>query len=99
MLIIRSHSFEISNPHLSAGKNRLGIAYSKKGMHKEAMVEFQTALEINPGFSDAYYNLGIVYETLGDYRRTKECLEKALEFNPELRDLREYLQKLEMRGY
>ena len=43
----------------------LGVAYRAKGMLKEAEMEFQDALRINPYYDVAHYNLAQVYEQLG----------------------------------
>lgn len=43
----------------------LGVAYRAKGMLKEAEIEFQKALMINPYYDTAHYNLAQVYEEMG----------------------------------
>lgn len=43
----------------------LGVAYRAKGMLKEAEIEFQKAIRINPYYDTAHYNLAQVYEEMG----------------------------------
>ena len=46
-----------------------GILHLAKGDLAQAAQQFNAALEINPGFADAYYYLGEVYYREGDYPR------------------------------
>jgi tetratricopeptide (TPR) repeat protein len=51
--------------------------------HKEAIVFFRRAIDLNPNFSEAYYNLGITYEELGKHEDSVETLKKAIQLTPE----------------
>ncbi len=39
-----------------------GNAYDEAGMFKEAMSDYDKALELKPGYGEVFYNRGIVYE-------------------------------------
>lgn len=39
-----------------------GNAYDDQGNFERAMAEYDRALELNPGYGEAYYNRGIAYE-------------------------------------
>ena len=40
---------------------QLGVAYEKKGMINEAVLEFREAVAINPNYAVACNNLGLAY--------------------------------------
>ena len=50
-----------------------GILYLAKGSLDAAARHFVAALQINPGFADAYYYLGEVYYRQSDYQRAWLC--------------------------
>jgi tetratricopeptide (TPR) repeat protein len=73
--------------HLRAGANlapktygavweHLGLAYQKKGMHREAIKAFERALQIMPNYAPARRHLADEYRTVGQVagrtRRTRE---------------------------
>jgi len=43
------------------------VVYSKLGKLDKAIADFDQAIELWPGFADAYYNRGIIYFELGRY--------------------------------
>ena len=56
------------NPEKEAYENR-GIAYCKFGNYRQAIGDFDRAIEINPKNEVAYYNRGLTYNILGNYRQ------------------------------
>jgi len=62
--------------------NSLGIAYHKKGMYDEAIVEYERALEINPNHALVYHNLGSSYGMKGMYDEAIGEYKKGIELNP-----------------
>ena len=50
------------NPSFVEAHNNLGIALGSQGKLDEAIAEFQTALKLRPGFSDAQKNLAMAME-------------------------------------
>ena len=49
---------------------------------KEAVKEFEAAIEIYPSFADPYEQLGLAYFRLNDYDKSLKYYLKSLEYNP-----------------
>ncbi len=49
----------------------------------DAMAQFQKALEIHPGYAQAYYNIGYVFLQKGQLDEAITCLEKVLQIQPD----------------
>jgi lipoprotein NlpI len=60
----------------------IGSAYESMGDHKQALRNFNKALELNPADSRSYLERGKVRELLGGYSGAREDFEKAIEINP-----------------
>jgi len=56
---------------------RKGVAFSKQGMWKEALIAYQESLRFNPRSAQTYLNLGFVYYELGYDREAQEAFGKA----------------------
>jgi tetratricopeptide (TPR) repeat protein len=63
-------------------RNLLGIALLNAGRTKDAAVEFQEALRIDPDFQPALKNRGIGEMALGHRDEAKRCLERLLQLAP-----------------
>ncbi len=63
-----------------------------EGNNDVALAHFLKAVELHPGFSDAYYMLALAQMRTGDSASAAESLEKVIEATPNLM-LREYAQK------
>jgi tetratricopeptide (TPR) repeat protein len=59
-----------------------GTTYSKKGKYKEAIKEYDKAIEINPGYKLAYYNRSVAYTKTGQYDRAINDCNKVLQLDP-----------------
>ena len=59
-----------------------GIAYIEKGQYDQAISEFTKAIEINPGFAEAYGNRGAAYFKKGEHDLAISDCNKALEIKP-----------------
>ncbi|MCA9758436.1 MAG: tetratricopeptide repeat protein [Candidatus Eisenbacteria bacterium] len=59
----------------------LGWEYQSQGYHDEALVQFEVAARLQPGYPDVQYNLGLLYEAHGRARDARTCYERALETN------------------
>ena len=57
--------------------NKRGIEFGMKGQYDQAILDFNKALEINPGYADAYYNRGIVYYSKKEYAKSWDDIKKA----------------------
>ena len=71
------------SPQLAKAHNGLGAFYMEAGLFKEALAEFNKALELNPGSVVAHYNLGNIYRNTG-------FIEKAID---------NYLRALDIKSY
>lgn len=59
-----------------------GIAKYRAGAYKEAIVNFNKVLELNPKFYEAYGNMGNAKFRLGDYKGAKDDYDVVLKQNP-----------------
>ncbi len=64
--------------------NNLGDVYGKEGDFNRAVGEFETAIELQTDYADAYHNLGNTHLQAGNLDLAKVYLEKSLEINPYL---------------
>ncbi len=71
------------SPYSFAGYNQLGLIYLREGLYDKAIKAYDTALEINEDFSEAYVNRTIAYylnRTIAYYKngRQEEALKESL---------------------
>ena len=64
--------------HYSLGGN----FFFKKGLYREAIVEFENAIALEPDFAPAYNRLGMSYAILNDYVRAERYFRKVIELSP-----------------
>ena len=57
------------------------------GRHIEAIIAFDKAIELDPGYADAYYALGLAYIMAGDRRAAIEQLRRLREMDENLANL------------
>ncbi len=62
-----------------------GAKYWVKGMYKEAIAEFDKALQINPNLAEAYNDRGNVYADMGNLDQAISDYSNAIEINPRAR--------------
>lgn len=62
--------------------NQLGLAYKEQGMIDEAIVEYESALKINPKTIQSLINLGNTYYAKGWYDLAIQTYFRALEIDP-----------------
>lgn len=60
------------SPRKSRPHNNLGNCYLLAGNYKNAIREFITSIDINPGIMETYYNIGLSFENLGMSGLAKE---------------------------
>lgn len=56
----------------------LGEALGKMGKYAEGRKAFESALNMDPGFADAWYNMGVMYEVAGDSAQAEQCYLKGV---------------------
>ena len=76
-----SHTLKVTDYNWLVYNNR-GIAYYDLGNYKQAIEDYNRAIEIKPDYADAYYNRGIAYNGLGNYRQAIEDYNRAIEIKP-----------------
>eukprot|EP01063_Lacrimia_lanifica_P039791 TRINITY_DN882_c0_g3_i1.p2 TRINITY_DN882_c0_g3~~TRINITY_DN882_c0_g3_i1.p2 ORF type:complete len:585 (+),score=273.21 TRINITY_DN882_c0_g3_i1:124-1755(+) len=59
--------------------NRLGAILANGGRNEDALVAYNRALDINPGFVRAYYNIGVSQSQMKNYDAAARTFLKALE--------------------
>ena len=59
-----------------------GIKVAQNGLWKEAAYRWEKAVEIDPGYAEAWNNLAIAYEQQGSFDRAQKAYEKAVELDP-----------------
>jgi tetratricopeptide (TPR) repeat protein len=62
--------------------NNIGFAYNDLGNYRQAIEDLSRAIEIKPGFAEAYNNRGIAYKGLGNYKLAIEDYNRAIEIKP-----------------
>src|SRR5688572_6004234 len=71
--ILRSLARRI-NPKDPGAHNNLGVVYYNKGLHEEAILHFERALDLDPRMQVAERNLQIAYFNTGFYETLIEQL-------------------------
>jgi tetratricopeptide (TPR) repeat protein len=71
------------NPISWLAHNNLGYILRQKGQVDEAIVQYQKALEIDPGYANAHYNFGNALFQKGRMDEAMEHYQKALEIQPQ----------------
>jgi len=64
------------DPYNLALRNNFGTAYLMTGQPAKAEEEFQRALKLNPGFSDALWNIALLHRVHGELARALDVYEK-----------------------
>ena len=59
-----------------------GISVAQRGLWKEAVLHWESAVEKDPTYAAAWNDLGIGYEQLGRFTDARKAYEKALEAEP-----------------
>lgn len=75
----------------------LGVLAQAREREAEAIVHFQQALKIAPGFEDAQFNLAVSYANLGRIPQALQILDELLAANPRATDARQMRTDLQRR--
>jgi len=59
-----------------------GVQVAQKGLWREAIFQWEKAVELDPTYASAYNNLGVAYEIQGDMVKAKQAYEKAMALAP-----------------
>jgi Flp pilus assembly protein TadD len=66
-----------------------GIEVARRGLWREAIYRWERAVEIDPGYAQAYNDLGVAYEHEGQLEKARKAYEKALELDPKNTQIRQ----------
>ena len=69
-----------SDPKYAIVHYNRGNAYFRQGNAKEAISEYDKAIELNPTYANVYYNRGLVYKSLGKKEEALADLEQFIFF-------------------
>ncbi len=72
---------EGKNAEYAAAWNK-GVALGNSERYEEAIECFDTAIEIDPRYADAWYSKGVVLANLERYEEAIKCFDKAIEIDP-----------------
>ena len=64
--------------------NRLGISLRRQGKWKEAILEYETAIKIDPKDEGLYFNMAKAYVEGGNLKMAEKNFQRALDMNPDL---------------
>ena len=56
--------------------------YQDRGNHREALIEFEKTIAIDPGYVKALNAMGVSYDYLKEFGRASECYRAALKLDP-----------------
>ena len=76
------HPTEIADLKVQSHYN-LGVAYYHDGKIEQAIAAYQTAIQLEPSFAEAYGGLGVIYWRTGDLDAAIRHCQKAIKIAPE----------------
>jgi len=62
--------------------NNIGSALAQCGRYEDALISFENALRITPGYADAIYNKGSALLDIGLYEESVTTIKKAIKLDP-----------------
>lgn len=66
-----------------------GIDVAQRGLWREAIYQWERALEIDPSYAAALNNLAVAYEHQGQLEKARKAYERALELDPNNAQIRQ----------
>ncbi|WP_317136393.1 tetratricopeptide repeat protein [Methanochimaera problematica] len=90
----------LNNPEKYKKDPENPLEWTLKGMssaalpdgHKEALLHYDKAIELDPGFAHAYYAKAVSLLNLKRFNEAEKCLQKAIEINSQYEPLAEDLK-------
>ena len=80
-ITLYDHTLKVTDYNWLTYYNR-GHEYNDQGNYKQALEDFNRAIEINPGYDKAYINRGFAHQGLGNYRQAIEDHGRSIEIDP-----------------
>jgi len=59
-----------------------GNSYFQKAKYREAIIEYENSIQVDPKFADAHFGLAKVYLQQGDWNHAYQELSRAVEYDP-----------------
>ncbi|HEV8541046.1 MAG TPA: tetratricopeptide repeat protein, partial [Verrucomicrobiae bacterium] len=81
----------------SSAQNNLGNALARKGEYGEAVVHFESALQVKPDYVEAQQNLATSYYLLGRMDEATRQFEAILKAHPDFEPARKGLARVMQR--
>ena len=83
-------------PKETAGNHGLGLTYSKQGRYEDTIRQFETAIQKDNKFDDAYAEIGYAYADMGMMDEAQEQVDLLEHLNPQLADaVSRYMYKVD----
>ncbi|MBF0457292.1 MAG: tetratricopeptide repeat protein [Nitrospirae bacterium] len=74
------------HPNTARGRYNLGIEYSRTGRFDDAVIQYEKAITIKPGYVEAYHNMGLAFMNKGSLDKAIWCFVMAIGLNPQYAD-------------
>jgi Tfp pilus assembly protein PilF len=72
-----------ADPRAEAKKHvEFGVVVAQKGLWREAILQWERAVAIDPTYAAAHNDLAIAYEHEGELDKARDAYEKALKIEP-----------------
>ena len=84
--IMKIKELNMMYPNVPLLFNLIGACYKELGQLEGASKMFESAININPDYSEAHFNLGAMYNALGRKTAAIDCYKRAVELTPNYPD-------------
>jgi len=74
-----------ADPRHASALNNLGVIFMNQKMYKQAVNNFNEAINIRHNYVDAHYNLACLYAQKNDIKQSLFYLKNAMDLSPEVR--------------
>jgi predicted O-linked N-acetylglucosamine transferase (SPINDLY family) len=81
--ISSDHSAAIENSREATAHYNRGNALQLKGSFEQAVVLYQKAIEIKPGFVNAFNNMGLAFSRMGKFQEATDCYLSVIRLQPD----------------
>lgn len=75
---------DIKKDDFSPQFGNIGYSYMAQGKMEEALLNYQKAIEIDPGYAEPYYFTGRIFAEMGDLKQAEKNFKKSVTIEPGL---------------